>query len=42
MSMSRLSDEKPRMSVECGNYENVAEGEVAEEFDDDESGLEHW
>jgi len=36
------SDDKPVLSVEGTDYEDATEGDVAEEIDDDESGLEHW
>ena len=36
------SDDKPRLKVERAHYEDATEGKVAEEVDDDESGLEHW
>ena len=37
-----LSDDESRLAVEGADYEDAAEGDVAEEIDDDESGLEHW
>jgi len=39
---SKHLGDKSRLSVESADYEDATEGEVAEEIDDDESGLEHW
>ena len=36
------SDDKPRLAVDGAHYEDAAEGDVADEVYDDESGLEHW
>jgi len=40
--MGVLSDDKPGLYVECADYEDATEGDVAEEIDYDESGFEHW